>query len=294
MNINVTYTRSSGLKTAPYVISNSVNMPRANMRNWLPTYLPTIQNKRDGQFQVRSFERDTRDSTDDEKRIRADERLRIMRDIHDGVGGQLIAILGASKLNQLDSKSLTSMLEDALVDLRVFIDLLSPKDFDLITTLANLRFRLQERLKASGLGSEWSFDDRLANVQVDSEALVHIQRIIAEALTNVSKHATGATRVSVSVRWDANSSCLQVEISDDGCGISSPPTGRQSYGRGLSNMQTRVNLVGGTLELVYGACQRGLLVRVRVPGSALLNQGERPLAIFNECAADTQIPAAQF
>jgi HAMP domain-containing protein len=87
--------------------------------------------------------------------VKLEERARIMRDFHDGVGGHLVGLLGAAKRDALDAKQIEAMVSDALVDFRIAIDSLSPEDTDLTTALAGLRFRLMPRLKGWNLSGRW-------------------------------------------------------------------------------------------------------------------------------------------
>jgi signal transduction histidine kinase len=84
-------------------------------------------------------------------------------------------------------------------------------------------------------------------------------RIVQEALTNVLRHAGGAS-ARVLVRYEPDA--LELEIADDGPG---PPEDLEaSGGHGLIGMRERVQLFGGELE----AGPRpggGFLVRARLP-----------------------------
>ncbi|WP_460756563.1 sensor histidine kinase [Myceligenerans cantabricum] len=82
-------------------------------------------------------------------------------------------------------------------------------------------------------------------------------RVVQEALTNVRRHAAGATRVAVSVRR-SGTSCLVV-VSDDGRG----EPGTRGGGYGLRGMRERVEALGGTLET--GPDDVGWLVRASFP-----------------------------
>jgi signal transduction histidine kinase len=85
-------------------------------------------------------------------------------------------------------------------------------------------------------------------------------RIIQEALTNSLKHAA-ATSAKVSIRYGA--SALELEITDDGRGVSGPAWGDQR-GRGLIGMRERVVLFGGELS-VGPRPQGGFRVYARLP-----------------------------
>jgi signal transduction histidine kinase len=72
----------------------------------------------------------------------------------------------------------------------------------------------------------------------------HLLAVVREALSNVTRHAA-ASSAEVMVSIDRSGQRLEVEISDDGIGIESGIAG----GRGLGNMQTRAQELGGTCQI---------------------------------------------
>jgi signal transduction histidine kinase len=90
----------------------------------------------------------------------------------------------------------------------------------------------------------------------DVEATAYF--VIAEALTNVAKHAR-AGEARVTVRSDA--SALRVEIADDGVGGAFPG------GSGLLGMEDRLEAVGGRLEILSPP-GGGTTLRVAIPLAA--------------------------
>jgi signal transduction histidine kinase len=204
--------------------------------------------------------------------VKLEERARIVRDFHDGVGGHLVGLLGAAKRDALDAKQIEAMVSDALVDFRIAIDSLSPEDTDLTTALAGLRFRLLPRLKGAGLESEWSLEGLPLHLTFSREIIFHVQRIVAEAITNVIKHA-GATRVEVAARVDSALSAMVLEVRDDGVGFAAQAseTG-QVRGRGVANISQRAQLVGGRVEWrslsdenEQGSRANGTVMRLQIP-----------------------------
>ena len=88
-----------------------------------------------------------------------------------------------------------------------------------------------------------------------------LYRVVQEALNNVIKHA-GATKVKVSIiEGDER---IEVRIADNGAGIGEQPA---NGGYGLIGMRERVELIGGSLEIVSpaSASEGGTEVRVSVP-----------------------------
>jgi signal transduction histidine kinase len=86
-------------------------------------------------------------------------------------------------------------------------------------------------------------------------------RIVQEALTNSIKHA-GASHAKVAIRYGPDS--LDLEVTDDGRGVSGCEPGQEEGGRGLIGMRERVALFGGELS-VGPMPEGGYRVHARLP-----------------------------
>jgi signal transduction histidine kinase len=80
---------------------------------------------------------------------------------------------------------------------------------------------------------------------------------VLEALQNASKHATGATRVTVSLREGEE---LGFEVTDDGAGFD---PAADPVGDGIQNIRDRISAVGGSVEISSG--QSGTVVSGSIP-----------------------------
>jgi signal transduction histidine kinase len=202
--------------------------------------------------------------------VKLEERTRIMRDFHDTVGGHLVALLGLTHHEKVDSKQISQIVQDSLVDFRIAIDSLSPNQLDLGTALASLRYRLQARIQGSGFSSEWTLGEIPEDVIFNQEEIFHIQRIITESVTNSIKHARNASSVNVLVHWDADNNELLVCITDDGF-WAEPSVGLvpplSVSGRGLSNLVNRANALNGRILIYRGLTAQGSKVSLVVPRS---------------------------
>ena len=124
---------------------------------------------------------------EERRRQLAEERARLQRDMHDGLGGQLVHALSLSEHPQ-DREDLQAALRDALNDLRLIVDSLAPADRGLSDLVANFRHRASKAIRRTGTEIQWDLTD-LGSITVSSEQSLALLRIVQEATTNA-----GATR----------------------------------------------------------------------------------------------------
>lgn len=188
------------------------------------------------------------------------ERERIMQDVHDGIGGQLVSTLALVESGRGDPDVVADSLHEALDDLRLIIDSLDPDEGDLAAALGTMRLRLQPRLERNGIEVDWKVQDVPPIEGFGPEQALQVLRVVQEAIANVLKHA-GATRVGIQTGTSDEESrpTAYVEVDDDGCGMNdeAPP------GRGLANMRRRAAALGGTLQVRSDG--HGTRVRLRLP-----------------------------
>lgn len=180
------------------------------------------------------------------------ERQRIMREIHDGIGSQLVGLLNmVSAEGGSDRQQLEMQVRHALDEMRMAVDSLQPMDADLTTVLATLRYRLQPRLQAAGLHVIWDVATLPPLAELSPQAVLQLQRILLEAFTNVLKHAQ-ARQVTVSARWVPGTTGryaeVQLRLIDDGIGLQPLPEGAPP-GHGLANMRARAASIGALLHI---------------------------------------------
>ena len=80
-------------------------------------------------------------------RIQANERGRIMADMHDGVGASLLSLLGLLRSGRAAAAQIERRVHEALLELRLTVDSLEPVDGDLGVVLGNVRHRMREPLE---------------------------------------------------------------------------------------------------------------------------------------------------
>jgi signal transduction histidine kinase len=193
---------------------------------------------------------------------REEERRRLRRDLHDGLGAQLAGLnVQAGTIRRLIPSDpdaadelvveLREELRGAISDIRRLVYDLRPPALDDLGLVEALR-QLAERYdsKDAPLRVVVEVPEDLPNLPAAVEVAVY--RITQEALTNVARHARATTCV---VRLAVNDD-VALEIVDDGVGI---PSGR-SAGVGLSSMHERAEELGGscTVEISPGGGTRVL------------------------------------
>jgi len=194
----------------------------------------------------------------------AGERERILGEIHDGLGGQLVSALAMVRHGEGDAEAIAAALQAALDDMRLVIHSLDDVDGDLGVLLGSLRERLGSRLARSGLQLHWQIEDTPAPRDFGPEAALQVLRIAQEAITNVLKHA-GARQLWIRTRCDGSGPARRVrlEVEDDGRGLDRAGA---AGGRGLSQMERRAARIGADLKVGPGAV--GTRVRLSLPAAA--------------------------
>ena len=173
------------------------------------------------------------------------ERRRLMRDMHDGLGSQLVQTLNAvrSSNGRLETSVVESMIHHALDELRMTLDSLEPMDGDLPTILGTLRQRVAPALEAACIELRWQVQEVPPLHRLDARGVMHLFRCVQEVFANVVKHAQ-ASRVTVRTWADGQRVYLAVE--DDGVGL--PPPEQRRQGRGLNNIHLRAEKLGAQVR----------------------------------------------
>ncbi|MFF5293712.1 GAF domain-containing protein [Paractinoplanes globisporus] len=178
----------------------------------------------------------------------ADEtRRRLQRDVHDGAQQRLVQAIITLKLTR-DSltrgRAVGDQIDEALYhaerannDLRDVVHGILPAAL----TQGGLRTGLESLIGDMSLPVRLGLDTPALPTEIETTAYF----IVAEALTNVIKHAR-ATQAEVRVRLDGAN--LSIEISDDGVGGADP-----AGGTGLTGLSDRVGAAGGTLGITSTA-----------------------------------------
>lgn len=178
------------------------------------------------------------------------ERQRMMREIHDGIGSQLVSLLGMVEHPATDRQVLQKHVKLALDEMRMAVDALQPVHDDLTLVLATLRYRLQPQLEAAGMQVVWQIDPLPPVAALSPQVVLQLQRILLEAFTNVLKHARAKT-ITVEGRWREEPPAIVLRLGDDGIGLSMD-AGQPTRGNGIANMRSRAESIGARVKIGNG------------------------------------------
>lgn len=171
------------------------------------------------------------------------ERRRIMQDIHDGLGSQLMSMMLSARLGEAEPAKVAEGLQAVIDEMRLMIDSMDSVGESLDAALATFRARVQPRIIAAGYAFEWTQRSAVDLPGYGPRDVLQVFRILQEAVTNALKHSGGsALHVNVGQEVDG---AVSISISDNGKG----GAGVGDAGRGLSNMQNRAQSIGGRFTM---------------------------------------------
>ncbi len=184
-----------------------------------------------------------------------EERGRIVRDIHDGVGGQLVRLQAQVRSQPVDADALAAALEDSLGDLRLIVDALDSAEDGLHDALVGFERRLRQQAGGCQITSEYALED--ASDRVGARVTLQVLRILQESVSNALRHGK-ATSIRLGAATEPDSGRVLIALRDNGGGVSSAA----APGRGLSNMRQRAEAIGADLEVRSDAT--GTEIRLRL------------------------------
>jgi PAS domain S-box-containing protein len=205
--------------------------------------------------------------------LQDEERRRIARELHDGLGQELIAakmILDGLFLDQSGQPTgdaaaeASSLIDRAIQQTRSISHLLHPPLLDEVGLHSAVQWYLEGFTKRSGIETLLDVHPPdFPRLSPDLETAAF--RIIQEALSNVFRHSA-AHNCWVSLKQDDTQ--VMVTVRDDGKGIGEGVAQLQpgSIGMGIGGMRQRVREFGGDLHMENSS--PGTLVEVMIPSRA--------------------------
>lgn len=208
-------------------------------------------------------------------RSQDDERRRVARELHDGLGQYLsvmsmnVATLArmAQTLTPQQERLLAEtadLAETCLRDVRTMSYLMHPPMLDEVGLVSALQWYVTGFSERSNVKVEIDAGEDLKHLPKVVE--IAFFRIAQEALTNIYRHSGSAT---ATIRLRNNGDGVELEIEDSGSGLEAELlAGIQagdggSKGVGIRGMKERMRELGGTLHVLGNG--KGLLIRARVP-----------------------------
>ena len=200
---------------------------------------------------------------------REEERRRLRRDLHDGLGPQLAGL--ALKLETLRNRlkddpladsilaDLAKRTQDATADIRHLVYELRPPALDELGLILALRESAAQFTQQGYNDLKITFDAPASLPPLPAAVEVAAYRITQEALTNVIRHAE-AHNCHVRLSLEESAGLLCLEVQDDGKGLLT----KRRAGVGLNSMRERAEELGGRLT-VTPVPAGGTLLTARLP-----------------------------
>lgn len=199
------------------------------------------------------------------------ERQRLSRELHDGIGQSLIAVrlkLGAMEVaipEKMNSsfQSVISLSDNLIDEVRAISNALMPPalaEFGLTTAIRHLCNDLSEMH-----GIHTTFNGEIPNAMLGRKPRLYIFRIFQEALNNIVKHS-GATEVKIESL--VSDSMLRIFISDNGKGFG-PSSACSPKGHGLNNIRERAGLLKGKAEII-STPDEGTTIIIEIPVNKII------------------------
>ena len=199
-----------------------------------------------------------------------EERRRLSRELHDGIGQMLTGLrLHSEKLKSLpfanDKQRKTfeehsKLIEETIEATRmVSFNLMPPilTDFGLGAAI-----RLLTEYTSQTSNIQVTYESNYGQTRLNSNLEVNLYRIAQEALNNILKHSK-ATEAKVILK--KNKAEIELIISDNGVGFDEKSIKKETIiNNGLPNMQTRVRLLGGQMQ-IQAKSTKGTRITVKIP-----------------------------
>jgi len=185
-----------------------------------------------------------------------DERQRILRDVHDGIGSRLTGLVVQARAQDVDQAEMLEAVEDSLNDLHLVVHSLDFEPGQYIEMFESLKNRLQKQAEFARMKLDWDVKPP-TNPLFEKDDFLHLFRIIQEAATNVFRHSNASHVNVVSTQGVAG---YRMCIEDNGVNAHGGEAGCSSHG--LKSMQFRAAQLGGTVK--FEASKQGFSVRLTI------------------------------
>jgi signal transduction histidine kinase len=186
-----------------------------------------------------------------------EERQRFTRDIHDGIGGQLLSLLLKARSGTLTPDQAEVEVASSIADLRLITAALDSSDDGLAFALESFARRAIDQLDAADMTLEWHIGAGFDALRLDPRTVLELLRWLQEGLTNAIRHS-GGTRVTIACNVSTRQDQIEFSLSDNGNGHM--PAIGEAKGRGIRNMAERAERLGGDFKMNSSKAGTSLLL----------------------------------
>ena len=203
-----------------------------------------------------------------ERRAVLEERQRFTRDMHDGIGGQLLSLLLKARSGDVGMAEVERNVAESLNDLRLVAASLDGADEGFAVSLRSFCERVDDQLWTAQIALTWQEDENVARVDYGPRETLDVLRILQESITNIIRHAqaSGVT-VTIIVKSNAADAQLVIVVTDDGTGLRADVTAAK--GNGIRNMHARAARLGGSVSLSGATGHAGTRLELSLPCSVM-------------------------
>lgn len=192
---------------------------------------------------------------------RDEERKRIAKDWHDGIGNTLstlrLLLDTIQPKNQASYAEALSLLEHTQIEFRQIVDNELINGFSDERAIVTCLERWQRQLKLGNIGLDFEVYDLIKYERVASPLKSHLYRIVQELLTNVLKHSKASVVKVVLKEEDCS---IKLMISDNGIGLKSKEKGQPR----LRSIEDRLTIVKGTFVIKTDEI-KGTEIKMTIP-----------------------------
>ncbi len=189
------------------------------------------------------------------------ERLRLMQDMHDGLGHRLIGLQQAVQDPVHTGAELNQMVKQTIAELRTTIQSINQSHDNVSYMLGDLRERLEFLCVQYKKQLHWSVDEMPTLPFIDELKVANIEKILLEIFTNIAKHSQ-ATQVSLSATFVPNDA-VTIVVKENGAGFANihRETDNPSKPLGLLGIQRRALEIQAALMFE----ENGKTIRLIIP-----------------------------
>ena len=248
-----------------FPIDASISQVRQGAHNLYTVILRDVSERVAQEALLRQSREQLRDLATAAHHTREQEQRRIARELHDELGQSLTALkMMVVAVDNVDPpvmeklQRMQHVIDDTLGATRRLASELRPLILDDLGLFPAIEWLLDNFRERAGVACALAVHG--GDVELDDTRATAVFRILQEALTNITRHAS-ASQVDLTIRHGIDD--VTITVIDDGVGFSMQDA-LPTSSRGLLGMRERAYLLGGQLEIV-SAPGKGTTLEVRLP-----------------------------